>query len=71
MPAIFAKWPIFFKICEFFHLHEEGYSTGFKSKTPEYKITDLKLAAHVACHGSIKNFGHLGALLKKLPREVN
>lgn len=37
---------------------------GFRSKSNESKIIDLKLAAHVACHSSVKTIDHLGEVLK-------
>ncbi|XP_071580219.1 uncharacterized protein [Temnothorax nylanderi] len=44
-------------------------SYGFKSKTVELKIIDLKLAAHVACHSSVKTVDHLGVLLKNIGKD--
>ncbi|KAE8741796.1 hypothetical protein FOCC_FOCC012657 [Frankliniella occidentalis] len=39
-------------------------SHGFKVKSEASKVLDLKLAAHVACHSSVKTIDHLGELLK-------
>lgn len=39
-----------------------GYSTTDKME----KSTDIQIAAHVACHGSVKSVDHMGELLKNI-----
>ncbi|KAE8741263.1 hypothetical protein FOCC_FOCC013218 [Frankliniella occidentalis] len=41
-------------------------SHGFKKKTRSSKVVDMKLAAHVACHSSVRTVDHLGEVLKDL-----
>ena len=52
----------------FFFLFLNFSILGFRSKSVESKTLDLKLAAHIACHSSVKTVDHLGELLKQVTK---
>lgn len=51
----------------YYTFHNFCFFPGFNIRTSDSKKTDLILAAHIACHSSVRTIDHLGELLRNLP----